>query len=117
VFAPQAAEIVTRGVPALEHFAPDLALSDAWPDDLAEVVYVDHYGNVISGYRYDQLPRQADLSINGQPCQRARTFSDVSEGELLAYRNANGLLEIAMNRGHAAGSLGVEIGTPIQIGV
>lgn len=35
-----------------------------WPDDLQEVVYLDHYGNAITGVRADCLSRDAELQID-----------------------------------------------------
>ena len=32
-----------------------------WPDDLREIVYIDHYGNAMSGLRAAVLPRNAKL--------------------------------------------------------
>jgi S-adenosylmethionine hydrolase len=47
--------------------------------------------------------------------ERAQTFSDVVPGSGFWYENANGLVEIAVNQGSAAGQLGIGIGRPIDV--
>ena len=100
IFAPIAAQVANGDMSGLEVLklpSPE----EGWPDDLAEIVYLDHYGNLISGYRFHQLPPTASVMFNGVLLHPARTFSDVEEGEPFYYENANGLLEIAVNRGNA----------------
>jgi S-adenosylmethionine hydrolase len=45
----------------------------------------------------------------------ARTFSDVAIGQAFWYENANGLVEIAVNQGHAATLLALKVGDAITI--
>jgi S-adenosyl-L-methionine hydrolase (adenosine-forming) len=90
-----------------------------WPDDLQEVVYLDHYGNAITGLRADCLSRDAELQIDSCQAPRAMTFSSVSPGEVFCYENSNGLMEIAINQGNAGAKLGIRIGdtvTPVLKG-
>jgi S-adenosylmethionine hydrolase len=82
-----------------------------WPDDLAEIVYIDHYGNAMTGLRASALPRGATL--NG--LARAETFSSAKRGEAFWYENANGLAEIAVNQGSAAAPLGLAVGDAVAV--
>jgi len=86
-----------------------------WPDDLAAIVYIDRYGNAMTGLRAAALGQGVRLGIGGQAYARARTFQEVAEGQGFWYENANGLAEIAVNRGRADALPGVEIGAPIVI--
>jgi S-adenosyl-L-methionine hydrolase (adenosine-forming) len=86
-----------------------------WPDDLREIVYIDHYGNAMSGLRAVSLPRDAQLVAAGRVLQRAGTFSDRPPGTAFWYENSNGLVEIAVNQGRADRELGLAIGTPVEI--
>ena len=86
-----------------------------WPDDLSEIVYIDHYGNAMSGLRAVMLPRDARLVLAGRLLQRAGTFSDRPPGTAFWYENSNGLAEIAVNQGRADRELGLAIGTPVEI--
>jgi S-adenosylmethionine hydrolase len=86
-----------------------------WPDDLAEIVYVDHFGNAMTGLRADKLAPNARLAAAGRVLERARTFSDRPPGTAFWYENSNGLAEIAVNRGRADRDLGLAIGSPVEI--
>jgi S-adenosylmethionine hydrolase len=115
LFAPVAA-MLARGAPPpgrlrqdREHRRPD------WPDDLAEVVYVDHFGNAMTGLRGAMLPRVARLSVMDRVLDRAGTFSDRPEGMAFWYENSNGLVEIAVNQGRADRELGLAIGCLVEI--
>jgi S-adenosyl-L-methionine hydrolase (adenosine-forming) len=87
----------------------------AWPDDLAEIVYIDHYGNAITGLRGDSLPANARLAAGGHPVAHAETFSSVPGGVLFWYVNSNGLVEIAVNTGRADRALGLAVGSEVRI--
>jgi S-adenosylmethionine hydrolase len=114
LFAPVAA-FIARGdaVPgdALERAA--IARTD-WPDDLPRIIYVDHFGNAVTGLRAAALPAGARLEAVGRGFARARTFGDVAPGTAFWYENANGLAEIAVNRGRAD-ALGLTVGTPVGL--
>ena len=85
-----------------------------WPDDLAEIVYIDGFGNAMTGIRADTVPEDTELSVAGQSVRRVKKFSDVSEGDLLCYENANGLLEISVNQGRADEMLNLRIGCQVE---
>ena len=68
-----------------------------WPDDLCEIVYVDHFGNAMTGLRAATLPHEARLATAGRVLERAVTFSDRPPGQSFWYENSNGLGEIAVN--------------------
>jgi S-adenosylmethionine hydrolase len=86
-----------------------------WPDDLSEVVYVDYFGNAMTGLRAAMLPPDARLAAADHVLERARTFSDRPPGVAFWYENSNGLAEIAVNQGRADRDLGISIGTPVEI--
>ncbi|HEY1722948.1 MAG TPA: SAM-dependent chlorinase/fluorinase [Magnetospirillaceae bacterium] len=87
-----------------------------WPDDLPAVVYIDRYGNAMTGLRASRLSADAILHVGDRTIQRARTFGDVPEGTGFWYENANGLAEIAVNRGRADTYFsGPSIGAPIGV--
>ena len=86
-----------------------------WPDDLSEIVYLDHFGNAMTGLRAAQLPRNARLTAAGRVLERAKTFSDRQPGTALWYENSNGLAEIAVNQGRADRELGLSISAQVEI--
>jgi S-adenosyl-L-methionine hydrolase (adenosine-forming) len=115
LFAPVAAEIARGDDPPGRPIDGRLIRRPDWPDDLAEVVYVDHYGNAMTGLRAAGLPQDACLVVGGRALGKARTFSERLPGESFWYENANGLAEIAVNRGRADRALGLALGTPVEI--
>jgi S-adenosyl-L-methionine hydrolase (adenosine-forming) len=84
-----------------------------WPDDLYEIVYVDHYGNAMTGVRAAKLDRTHKVSLKGKVLSFARTFSAARLGEPFWYENANGLVEIALREASAVEVLGLRVGDPI----
>ena len=93
-----------------------------------QVIYIDHYGNVISnitekvfkesfaGVEFEiKLPRKYNIKT------LHKSYSQVTEGDMLALFNSAGHLEIAMNKGYsdaangASGLLGIKIKDRISI--
>ena len=115
LFAPVAA-MLARGEPPPGRRRKDGAHRwTDWPDDLREIVYIDHYGNAMSGLRAVMLSRDARLVVAGRLLERAGTFSDRPPGTAFWYENSNGLAEIAVNQGRADRELNLAIGRPVEI--
>ncbi len=113
LFAPAAARLARYGAPeGQEHPIEDIRRHD-WPDDLWEIVYVDVFGNAITGVRASSLANDAELVVGRTLIQRAETFSNVSEGHVFWYENSTGLVEIAANRRRASQLLGLRIGSAV----
>lgn len=112
LFAPVAAELA-RG--SLRPSQPRAVPTVDWPDDLAEIVYIDGYGNAMTGLRAQVLAGDNVLRAGERQIPSARTFSDVAPGTAFWYENANGLAEIAVNCGRADETLGLTIGSEIYI--
>jgi S-adenosyl-L-methionine hydrolase (adenosine-forming) len=114
LFAPVAA-MLARGEPPPGHTRRDEAdRRRDWPDDLGEIVYVDHFGNAMTGLRAAMLPAGAKLAAAGRVLENATTFSDRPPGAAFWYENSNGLAEIAVSQGRAD-ELGLAIGSPVEI--
>ncbi len=88
---------------------------DEIPDDLSEVIYVDAFGNAMSGIRGDVVGDDAVLTVGARRLRFARTFGEVGKDVAFWYRNALGLVEIAVNQGSAAEVLELRTGDPISI--
>ena len=86
-----------------------------WPDDLAEVVYVDGFGNAMTGLRAAAVDDGAVLLAGGRRLTRAETFGAVHEGAAFWYANSLGLVEIAVNCGSAARDLGLAVGSGVRL--
>lgn len=118
LFAPVAAYLSLGGEPKGVENPIDSVRRLDWPDELPEIVYIDGFGNAMTGMRVSAMSGamsgDAVLNVCGKRLSRARTFSDVSPGEPFWYGNANGLVEIAVNAGRADQALGLEIGTKVE---
>jgi len=111
LFAPVAAGIA-RGerLPAEEIEATQFMMP-AWPEDLMQIVYIDSYGNAISGFRSCRVSQDFVLEVAGKSCEFSATFAEAEAGIPFWYENSNGLLEIALSNGHAAEALGLGVGS------
>jgi S-adenosylmethionine hydrolase len=115
VFAPIAARLA-QGEPAVAMAQPVTpARCLDWPDDLAEIVYLDHYGNAMTGLRAECVPEAVRLQAGGRTLRHARTFSAATSGDAFWYVNSNGLVEIAVNGGRADRALNLSIGSPVAV--
>lgn len=115
LFAPVAAELALGRMP--EHRPCELSVpADVdWPDDLAQIIYLDHYGNAVTGLRAECCPESAQLVLNGLSIHHARTFSDSRPGQAFWHVNANQLIEVAVNRGSAGRMLKIRVGDMVTV--
>jgi hypothetical protein len=119
LFAPVAARIGKGEMPAdgadFRALPIDRIRCPAWPDDLDQVVFIDDFGNAMTGRRAATVPPGSDLSVAGRTLGRARQFNEMAAGQAFWYENANGLLEIAVGRGSAREVLGLSIGSQVSV--
>jgi S-adenosylmethionine hydrolase len=115
LFAPVAAWIATGKLPkdSLQEI-PALSVQ-LGAGDLAKAVYVDHYGNVLTGLRAANVSRSAKIDVDGHQIVFARVFADVPAGGAFWYENSVGLVEIAVSGGSAAQTMRLRVGDPIRL--
>lgn len=87
-------------------------LGDNWIE--GQIIFIDNFENVIVNIHKDEFEEQRKgrrFSIvfmrDEQIDKISETYADVPEGEKLAHFNSAGYLEIAINKGNAAGLLGL----------
>lgn len=87
-----------------------------------QVLYVDHFGNVISNISAADLqgvrPPLERLNVHVGPLRIGNlhtTYSDVNPGEIVAVIGSTGMLEIAVNQGNAASHLRAAPGTIVVV--
>lgn len=113
IFAPIAAGLEI-GRPAEDFAVPLEALSVSLASgDLAEIIYVDHYGNAFTGIRAANASTARKLVVGRHEIGHASVFSSVAVGMAFWYANSVGLVEIAVNGGHAARALDLAVGQPV----
>lgn len=93
------------------------AAKDGWA---GEVVYVDHFGNAITNLGPEQLGSRAapgvELVLPGRKrCPVAACYQAAPAGQPLGIVGSCGLLEVAVNGGSAARSLGLRVGSKVQV--
>lgn len=113
LFAPVAAMIANGNMPAADERAADLGDMGNWPEDLAEVIYIDHYGNCMTGLRAAQFDSESEIEVGKYAVSKAKTFSDVPKGRAFWFENSNGMVEIAINMGSASQTMGIKLGDKI----
>ncbi len=86
------------------------------------ILYFDHYGNAMSNISkrlFEEAIGNGRFSISfkrNETVQKiSQTYSDVPEGEKLCLFNADGFLELAINKGEARRLFGLKIGDIIEI--
>jgi hypothetical protein len=115
LFAPVAGRLARGEPPSAMAIPAAAATCPDWPDDLAGIVYIDHYGNALTGLRGTCLPATARLAAGGRSIAYAPSFAAMPSGEAFWYVNSNGLIEIAVNGGRADLALGLAVGSDIAI--
>lgn len=86
------------------------------------VMRTDAFGNLITNFRGEDLPegaageRAIKLQVGNQAVTRlVDTFARGNNGEAIAYFGSSGFLEIAVNKGNAARTLGIARGTAVTL--
>ena len=114
LFAPVAAAIARNGFPG-DLVAPIDALAvSLGGDDLAEIIYVDHYGNAFTGLRASGVLASQRLVALDREIAHGSVFAAVAPGVPFWYANSAGLAEIAVSGGNAARLLSLGIGSPVR---
>ena len=113
LYAPVCARLANNAV--VPQRPCDWQAAHDWPPDLYEVIYIDHFGNCMSGIRAGQLSADTILRVGPARIRQAPTFATVPKGQAFWYANANRLIEIAVNQGSAARQLRLNISDSIGI--
>jgi S-adenosylmethionine hydrolase len=122
IFAPVAAALATGLNPA--DVGPKIAvkklISLPWPEITiskteiqGQVVYIDHFGNLITNIHFKLLPpifqnnlSKLNLSCKGHLIKKINScYEDGKETQLMALFNSNDYLEISLKNGNAAQQL------------
>lgn len=110
LFAPVAARLARGQGWGL---SPTVPTRFDWPDDLAEIVFIDDYGNAMTGLRAAHVDRAASLRVADHMLCFAPTFAAAAAP--FWYENSVGLVEIAVNGNSAAAELGLVLGSEVRL--
>ena len=133
IFAPVAAhlaagaELADAGDPIEPDSLVRVELPDPRVDDgavVAHALVIDHFGNVGLNVDHERLAGTG-LTLGGRVAvdaggeryvaTYAQTFADVNPGELIVYEDAYRTLALAINRGDAAGTLGLGVDAEVRL--
>lgn len=95
-----------------------LALPEPRPDGgalLAEVLWVDRFGNLVTNAPGDPAALPARAEIGGRSVPFVGTYAAAEPGALVALVSSFGLCEIAVRGGNAARTLGLGRGAAVRI--
>lgn len=111
--APEATGPVAEPSPASFALAPVRREGECL---LAGVLFADHFGNLITCARREDLPWDAfEARIGGLRARRVRTYAEGRDGELVCLLNSYGVVELAIRGASAAERLGAAAGTDVEL--
>lgn len=114
LFAPVAATIACGQWPRCERIVGEASWGDI-QDDLWEIIYIDHYGNAVTGIRAATVELAMVLEAGERSIRYHRVFGEAPEDQAFWYENSNGLVEIAWPKDSAAQQLGLRIGDAVRM--
>lgn len=114
LFAPVAAALAMGEGVRAEAVCPSTLCGADWPRDMAEVIYVDVYGNLVTGLSGGSVPPETLFQLGGREIAYRRVFGEAPAGELFWYVNSMGLVEVAVSQGSAAEVLKMGIGASLM---
>lgn len=114
-FTPAAAHLAYGLQPAMQPCAAATIHGLDWPAQLAEVIHVDHYGNVITGLPAQGLSSNTRVQAGKHRLGWARTFGEVPHHGAFWYANSLGLVELAVNGGRADQQLQLALGDAVTL--
>jgi len=112
---PVAANIALGQAVAADPVAPTGIVGDDWPAERAEIIYIDAFGNAMTGLSAEKIPKNSVISIAGQRLARAETFCGVEPSEPFWYCNSQGLVEIAAREDSAVVTLSLALGDRLLV--
>lgn len=68
--------------------------------------YVDHFGNIITNFSVQNIPKSFEIWVNGKKIRFVKTYAEGEEGEIIALIGSDGLLEIAIKNESAFKKMG-----------
>ena len=115
IFAPVVSRLQTGMPVETRPITIESLVGSDYAEQLPEVIYIDYFGNAVTGLRADRYHQQMVFVIDDNRIQNADTFSSVAHGALFWYANSMGLIEIAANQARACDMLGLSIGSPLLL--
>ena len=116
LFAPVAARLALDQCVDAQALRRRVRHSARLPEELDAIIYIDGFGNCITGRRASSVAPNAVVHVNGVALRFARTFGGVERGQAFWYENSLGLVEVAIREASATERLRLRVGTSIEVG-
>lgn len=114
VFAPVAIALANHQIPA--NLKPIINKKPKFTaPDLNKIIYIDHYGNLMTGIPADKLSCDPIITFKDYQLPFQQTFGDNEIKAPFWYRNSVDLVEIAVNQGCAHDFFKCQVGDEIEI--
>ncbi len=110
LFAPAAARLALGETVECTPIQPHQMVGGDWPDDPERIIYVDAFGNLMTGVDAKNVSKNSRIVIGDQRLAYAETFCRAAVGAPFWYVNSQGLVEIAANGRSAAALLSLALG-------
>lgn len=115
LFAPIAARISNGIFDGIQVLDSSEVKRYAWSDDLCEIIYIDHFGNLMTGIRSSSISNDKVIFLKGNEVIYSDTYSNMPEDTLCWYINSNQLVEIGLNKKNAAVTYYSQIGDLVEL--
>ncbi len=115
LFAPTAARLALSKAVKCKTREIDEVWRDPYPNDLPEIIYIDGFGNAMTGVRTSAVPKSATIEIGGWRFEHERIFAQAGPNIPFWYGNSLGLVEVAVGFGSAAKNFDLKIGMEIAV--
>ncbi len=115
LFAPVAARLAAEESVAASGMSVDRMVGAQWHTESAHVIYVDRYGNLMTGLPAKTFNKNRKIDCGGRRVSYAQTFSAVPSGNVFWYENSQGLVELAANGVSASSVLSLAVGDKILV--
>lgn len=111
LFAPVGAALARDNA---QHMLSRIDALPASPPELDEIIYIDGFGNAMTGLKTASLNAKTVLCVDGQVFQPAITFGSHSKGTAIWYGNSCGLAELSVTEGSAMNGFQLSIGNKVD---
>jgi len=115
IFAPALLKHINKEELAVRPVERGENVGHDWPAERDNVIYIDGFGNLITGLTKATLAPHSNILFSAQEIEYAETFSSTKQGEPFWYFNSMGLVEIAVNQQRADEYFGAKIGASLSV--
>ena len=114
IFAPVCSQLLHKDFQHIKEISHDSVKRINWSDNLAEIIYIDVYGNLVTGINTKDISKDSILIYKKRRIPYARTYSEMNSNKYYWTSNSKNLLEITTNSRNTAKSLSSQIGESVE---